>query len=275
MGRGVCELFGMSSDGASTVNYSLAEFSRHGGLTAGNKDGWGIAYYRDRDARVIKEPAPAATSPWVRLVAAQHLASECVIAHVRLASRGEPRLENTHPFERELAGRRHVFAHNGTLAGIQEHLPLSRRWYRPIGETDSEHAFCVLLERLHDLWWRGEVSVEARMQTIAAFAGDVRALGQANFLYFDGDVLFVHAHKRRYEVDGAHSEPRAPGLHALRVERHQEGECMRVDGLELRSPGRASLLFASVPLSDDEWAPLPEGALLAVKQGEELARISA
>ena len=35
----------MSSRLPSTVDYSLEEFSRHGDLTAPNRDGWGIVYY--------------------------------------------------------------------------------------------------------------------------------------------------------------------------------------------------------------------------------------
>ena len=130
----MCELFAMSSAAPATVTYSLERFAQHGGLTAGNKDGWGICYVEHEDIRLIKEPEPAASSPWVKFIAEQALASDCVIAHVRMASRGRPHLENTHPFERELAGRRHVFAHNGTLAEVQDKvaargqsLPADRR----------------------------------------------------------------------------------------------------------------------------------------------------
>ncbi|RLE27834.1 MAG: class II glutamine amidotransferase, partial [Acidobacteria bacterium] len=35
----MCELFAMSSSHPATVNLSLGEFSRHGGLTADHADG--------------------------------------------------------------------------------------------------------------------------------------------------------------------------------------------------------------------------------------------
>jgi predicted glutamine amidotransferase len=35
-----------------------------------------------------------------------------------------------------------VFAHNGTVRSARD-LPLGR--FRPIGSTDSEHAFCAML----------------------------------------------------------------------------------------------------------------------------------
>jgi hypothetical protein len=39
----MCELFAMSTRYPSTVQLSLEEFSRHGGLFGPHKDGWGIA----------------------------------------------------------------------------------------------------------------------------------------------------------------------------------------------------------------------------------------
>lgn len=271
----MCELFAMSSNAAASVKYSLEEFSKHGGLTAGNKDGWGISYYDEGEARLIKEAAPAASSPWVQFVADQYLRSDCVIAHVRLASRGKPRLENTHPFDRELAGRRHIFAHNGSLDGFQEGLPLGRELYRPIGDTDSEHAFCALLERLHDPWWHNGVpSLDERMEIVAGFAADARRLGQVNFLYYDGDTLFVHAHKRRWEENGERGEPRSPGLHLRKIESHVAGGGVNVGGLQVDCPEQDVLLFASVPLGHDDWVPIEAGTLLAVQSGREVARVA-
>lgn len=274
----MCELFAMSCDQAAMVNYSLEAFSKHGGLTSDNKDGWGICYYDEGDIRLIKEAAPAAGNPWVDFIAGQQLASHTVIAHVRLASRGHPKLENTHPFERELGGRRHVFAHNGTLVEVQQRLPLTSDRFRPIGETDSEHAFCVLLERLHPLWWAGErpPSLEVRLAVFADLAAQARALGQANFLYSDGDTLFVHAHKRRHQrPDGSHSEPQAPGLHLLRNFPEGHNKDLSCDGLTVKANHKTVLYFASVPVTEDAWEPLDEGLVLAIRQGREVARRTA
>ena len=271
----MCELFAMSSAVAASVTYSLEAFARHGGLTAGNKDGWGICYYEHEDIRLIKEPEPASTSPWVQFIAEQKLASNCVIAHVRLASRGRPHLENTHPFERELAGRRHVFAHNGTLVDIHNKIPLTDRRFRPIGETDSEYAFCLLLERLHDLWYGQEQPppLERRLEILVEFAADMRALGQANFLYTDGDCLWAHGHRRRQQTKTGFTEPKPPGLTLLRRTHADRGEDLKCDGLKVAAAQRGIVLFASVPLTDDDWEPVPEGTVIATRRGHEVARV--
>jgi predicted glutamine amidotransferase len=67
------------------------------------------------------------------------------IAHIRKATRGVVALENCHPFSRSWGAQTWVFAHNGDLQGA---IPLGDR-YLPDGSTDSEAAFCWILEQLH------------------------------------------------------------------------------------------------------------------------------
>ena len=158
---------------------------------------------------------------------------------------------------------------------IETRLPLPGDRYRPIGDTDSEHAFCVLLDRLHALWWTGEgvPTWQDRLAVVTRFAGALRPLGQANFLYSDSDVLFVHSQKRRYQLpDGSLTEARPPGLNALIRQRTPAATDLSVEGLDVSVKGKQAMLFASVPLTDDLWVPLPEGAVLAVKNGLELDR---
>lgn len=270
----MCELLAISSRKPSAVTYSLTEFARHGGETYANSSGWGIAYFHDRDAFLVKEAEPAADSPWVRFIASQELTSTCVLAHVRLATVGEPALHNTHPFRRALGGRTHVFAHNGTIKGLAERYPAANLSRDPVGETDSEHAFCLLLERLKPLWHGvdDKPPVEARLEVFADFAAEAKALGAANFLYSDGDALFVHAHKRVYEENGGFSEPRAPGLSVKNCHRCATAPDWHCDGLDLHLEDDRTLIFASVPLDDTGWEPLPEGTALAARHGEEVAR---
>ena len=48
----------------------------------------------------------------------------------------------------------HVFAHNGTLKGLHDDYGQCTLNYEPVGDTDSELAFCLLLERMRPLWSR-------------------------------------------------------------------------------------------------------------------------
>lgn len=272
----MCELFAMSSREQSSVNYSLNEFARHGGLTYRNRSGWGIAYFHDRDAFLVKEPEPAHDSPWVRFIAEQDLESRYVIAHVRLATVGQPTLHNTHPFRRALGGRAHIFAHNGTLKNLHDdfaHKPLRDQ---PIGDTDSELAFCLLLQRLASIWHNTGTlpDISERLEIFAGFAAEMRERGSANFLYSDSDALFVHADKRIYEEGEGYSEPRPPGLSVRNCSACQIGPEFACNGLKVGMADQRTMLFASVPLGEDGWEPLPEGTAIAVRGGEEIARMA-
>ena len=111
----MCELLRMSSNIPATLSLSLMKLAEHGGLSGPHKDGWGVAYYEGPDVRVIKEAEAAAESEWVRFLKQHDIRSPIVIAHTRRATMGARSYRSTQPFARELAGRMHIFAHNGWL----------------------------------------------------------------------------------------------------------------------------------------------------------------
>ena len=268
----MCELFAMSSRLPATITYSLEEFAQHGGRTGPHSDGWGIAYYGDRDARVIRDEDAAADSALVRFVAERGQRSHTVMSHIRRATQGEVALRNTQPFSREVGGRIHLFAHNGDLAGVSDDTELVLDTDRPIGETDSEHAFCALMTRIRRLWGDGaEVPpIDARLETVADFARIVRGLGPANFIYFDGDALFLHGHRRKHDGE---EEPRPPGLHTLCRSCTVGGTAFEADGLTISGHNQHVVLAATVPLTDEPWEALAEGEIVVARNGEFVAGV--
>jgi len=268
----MCELFAMSSRLPATITYSLEEFIQHGGRTGPHSDGWGIAYYGDRDARVIRDVDAAADSPLVRFVAERGQRSHTVISHIRKATHGEVALRNTQPFSREVGGRIHLFAHNGELTRVSETPELVLDIDQSIGETDSEHAFCALLTRIRRLWGNGaEVpAIDARLQIVADFARTVRELGPANFIYFDGDALFLHGHQRKQDGE---EQPRPPGMHTLCRSCTVGGTAFEADGLTISGHNQHVVLAASIPLTDEPWEALAEGEIVVARHGEIVARV--
>lgn len=262
----MCELFGMASRYPAVVRYSLEEFSRHGGLAGPHKDGWGVAYYVDGDVRLLKETEPASDSACVRFIQEHPFASRIVVSHIRKATQGRPALANCQPFARELGGAMHVFAHNGDLdrAALRDGMPLA--CHRPVGETDSEQAFCALLARLQPLWAQGMPPFAQRLAAVAGFARELRELGPANFLYSDGDALFAHGHRRTQPGGGI----APPGLHLLTRRCAQPGGSFEAAGLAIASsPAEQRVaLFASVALTAEPgWRALAEGEIVAVRDG--------
>lgn len=270
----MCELFAMSSRAPAALAYSLRDFAAYGSGRRQNRSGWGIAYTCDKDAFTIKEPLSAASSPWVDFVAENSVKSKCVIAHVRHATRGAHTLENTHPFRRILARSLQLFAHNGTLAGIEARIDADALAFLPVGDTDSELAFCALLTRLRPLWWgrRDPPDLAARMEVFSAFCAEMAALGSANFIYHDGDVLFAHAHRRVHEIDGVETPPQPPGLQLKDWRRLGGDGEVHEHGVTVSLHDPHTIMLASVPLDAHGWEPLPEGTALVIRDGGELMR---
>ncbi len=191
-----------------------------------------------------------------------------MIAHIRRASFGPVELRNTHPFRREFAGRVHTFAHNGDLPGIEDQYNLGQNGFAlPVGNTDSEYAFCLLMQRLSRVWnGKGVIpSLSTRKKIISGFARQIGTLGSANFLYSDGDALFVHGHLRT-QSDGS---VRAPGLHYISVSCDYGLGRSELASVKLESDQVQKVtLVSTTPLNEGDWTPMLEGELLILKGGE-------
>ncbi|MDD9942885.1 MAG: class II glutamine amidotransferase [Myxococcales bacterium] len=130
------------------------------------KDGWGIGFYHAGEVLHKKRPKADAATGWAGMF--EGVRSDVAIAHVRDATVGAPRANNTHPFRM----RQWLFAHGGSIGGfaaIRDRLVTGlpdflQRNLR--GDTDSEHLFHVLLSFLHD---SGQIDVpEAAEQAVGA-----------------------------------------------------------------------------------------------------------
>lgn len=261
----MCELLAMSSLQPARLTFSLETLAAHGAANGRNRDGWGAAFYQDGDVALFREPSAAGDSPLVRFLETQGPGTTLAISHIRRATRGATSLANTQPFARQLAGRMHVFAHNGDLPGIEDSMSLAYDRYRPLGSTDSEHAYCALLERIHELWGSSDLAppLDRRIAVVAQFAAELRKLGPANFLYADGDTLFAHGH-RRIQPTG---RILPPGLFLLTRRCAPADEAVHARGVSVAAGFQKLVLIASVPLSAEKWRPFSEGELVAVSAG--------
>lgn len=266
----MCELFAMSSENPAKLRYELADFATHGGQRYNNRDGWGIVFAQPRDAYLFKEPGAGATSALQRMVATDPPLSKMVLAHVRRATSGHAALWNTHPFRRTVLGQAHSFAHNGDLPGLKEQYAGTAPMRECIGETDSELAFMVLQHRLAQL--NETATLADRFDIFAEFCREMRQLGDSNFLYSEGETLFVHADRRQYEDGyGRLTESRTPGLHICEIPREQRSWHVRGASFETDHAG-SQLLIASVPLEAGQWTGLPRGTVLLLQAGSEIMR---
>src|SRR5258705_9646481 len=130
----------------------------------------------------------ARTSPIAEMVRRYRIHSQNIVAHIRKATQGRVALANTHPFVRELWGRYWVFAHNGDLKG---YAPRLHGAFRPVGDTDSERAFCWLMQELA----KAHASVPGVAElsaTLAELLPQVAAHGVFNAMLDNGQALWAH-----------------------------------------------------------------------------------
>lgn len=238
----MCELFGLSSGLPIRAVTALRALARHGGDD--NPDGWGIARFEDERLVIDKAPeAAAGSTQFARL--ADTVRSTLVIAHVRKANPPTDRIEaNTHPFVRDCCGRSWVFAHNGKIPTLLEPDGCCRpRVSAFLGDTDSERAFCFLLEEIAGVVAAGATSEMPWVETVAKLGALIAGYGRFNFLLSDGDLLLAYRHDR---------------LHVLtqRADRYSRA------------------LVATEPLTADEWEPFAPGELRVFRAGEQILQLN-
>jgi len=251
----MCELLGMSANTPTDICFSFSGLMKRGGGTGPHRDGWGIAFYEGRGSRVFHDPLASADSEIARLIRNYSIKSCMVVSHIRQANRGRVCLENTHPFVRELWGRSWVFAHNGQLRGIKKY-PL--RHYRPIGTTDSEHAFCLILDRIRRRFPEAPRGTRRLFDYMKKLAEELNGLGAFNFLLGDSRYLYAFCSNSLCWITR-----KAPFGKARLID-----EEMTVDFKELTTPNDIVTVIATRPLTDnEEWNIMQPGELTVFRKG--------
>jgi glutamine amidotransferase len=225
-----------------------------------------LAFYDGSDAQVFRETEPAASSEWMLFLLNHPYYSRCVLSHIRKASSGGVALRNTQPFSRVLSGKRHVFCHNGDLVGIEGLAEVGS--FSPVGETDSEYAFCWLMNNVGKIWRKEPPSLELRIKVIREFFLQLSQLGSANILYSDSEYLYAFANTRIVEQN---NKGKLPGMYYLRRHCEFDPDSLQKSGLRIESTAQDLVLFASVPLSSEDWLPLLPNQFLVVRYGRIVA----
>lgn len=255
----MCQLLGMNCNTPTDIVFSFEGFRLRGGLTDQHADGFGIGFFERKGVRLFHDDKPSAHSPVADLVRAYQIKSENVIAHIRKATQGQAELANTHPFMREMWGEYWLFAHNGHLSGF--HPPAGQR-YRPVGNTDSERAFCHMLETISQR--HGEKpAADVLFAEVAALTRHIRRHGLFNFMLSNGEFLFVHASTLLHYIIR-----QAPFGKA-----HLIDDDISVDFAAVTTQNDRVAVIATLPLTQNEqWTQLACDELLAFRHGNIVMR---
>ncbi|EEU6396065.1 class II glutamine amidotransferase, partial [Salmonella enterica] len=170
----------------------------------------------------------------------------------------EVALENTHPFTRELWGRNWTYAHNGQLNGYKS---LETGNFRPVGETDSEKAFCWLLHKLTQRYPRTPGNMTAVFKYIATLATVLREKGVFNMLLSDGRYVMAFCSTHLHWITR-----RAPFGVATLVDQDME-----IDFSSQTTPNDVVTVIATQPLTGNEtWQKIMPGEWALFCLGERI-----
>ncbi|TCB42108.1 class II glutamine amidotransferase [Acinetobacter terrestris] len=251
----MCQLLGMNCATPTDVTFSFRGFSQRAGITSDHCDGFGIAFFEDKACRLFVDNQSAVESPIAELVRNYPIKSRNVIAHIRKATQGKITLENSHPFSRELWGRQWIFAHNGDLHGFNP--TLSGR-FTPVGNTDSERAFCFLLDQLVLKFGYHEPKLDQIFDVLAEVSPKIAEHGTFNFCLSNGQALFTYAITKLHWL--VREYPFKPAqLIDLDVE---------VDFSQVTTPEDRVAVITTEPLTQNEvWTAFAPGEMILFQDG--------
>lgn len=248
----------MNCNVPTDICFSFTGFQARGGLTGDHKDGWGIAFFEGKAVRQFLDSKASIHSPVAEFIKAYPIHSKNVIAHIRKATQGAVSLENTHPFMRELWGRYWIFAHNGNVPDFQPELDGT---FLPVGSTDSERAFCWILQEFRRRFGLQMPETSVLFETLAELTKEIGRHGEFNYLFSNGDQLFAHcsiAQKLSYIIR------KAPFPMA-----HLRDQDVKVDFSTVASSTDQVVIIATSPLTENEtWQILEPGTLWLFQEGE-------
>ncbi len=256
----MCQLFALNSLAPAAVTFAFTGFSARGGATGEHADGFGLAFHDGQACRRFVDPAPACDSVLAQFLRTHPIHARTVLAHIRKATQGPVQLANCHPFVREWQGREWSFAHNGDLKDFHPRLDGS---YRPVGQTDSERAFCWMLQKLRRRFRRALPDWTRLAPAIAELAETIAPHGKFNFLLSDGRALYAYGATRLFWLQRRHPFGTA----------HLVDHDLTLDLATTNGPDDRMVLVATEPLTRNEaWQPFAPGELRVFVDGDEAWR---
>ncbi|MGI6449057.1 MAG: class II glutamine amidotransferase [Desulfitobacteriia bacterium] len=192
-----CDLFLLSSHSSYLADISLYNFAD---LGRRNVNGWGIGYYQNENAKVVKsnEPANNGTVSREFKIASQAISSPIILGHLRFTSRGTNRVENNHPFKLHFLNHNWLFIHNGSASSGIQLVPYERRLLVN-SDNDSPRIFEFLREKIVDYVMSSPKKslIEAcRNAFIELLKKDPN--GSFNIILSNGHINFVFIHWRTF-----------------------------------------------------------------------------
>lgn len=252
----MCQLLGMNCATPTDITFSFRGFSQRAGVTSDHSDGFGIAFFENKACRLFVDNQSAIESPIAELIRNYPIKSRNVIAHIRKATQGKITLENSHPFIRELWGRQWIFAHNGDLFDFSPHLTGR---YLPVGNTDSELAFCYLLDQFVERFGYVEPKLDDIFDLLLEISPQIAEHGTFNFCLSNGQALLTYATTNLHWLVRQY-----PFQHARLIDLDVEVDFSQVTTVE----DRVAVITTDPLTENEQWTAYQPGEMILFQDGK-------
>jgi glutamine amidotransferase len=256
----MCRLFGMVT-GARPARATFWLIDAPDSLTAqshAQPDGTGLGWFDDDGIPWVDKAAIAAWEDAAFALEAREIYSANFLAHIRFASTGGLRPENTHPFIQD--GR--MLGHNGVIEGL-DRLEAELGDYRDRvgGDTDSERFFALVTKQIdaHD----GDVA--AGLAAAARWAAEELPLYALNVILASGEEQWALRYPDTNNLYVLERGAGGPGG-AEQLDHASSTGRIRVQCGDLAEA--PAVIFATEPMdADPGWRNLQPGELVHVDAG--------
>ncbi len=254
------DILAISLDGQGSPSISI---NLPGQASGSHSLGWGFGWYPGdlQSAMVAKDPAARgariltdALSDW------SSFRSTVFFCKVRGADKGYTHTE-TQPFSRSFAGRDWLFMHNGDLDKVELeklHGP-KRPLLEPVGRTDSELAFCDLLNLVQERGARRISDVDPEL--LQSWFRRFDVLGSSDMYLTDGlSIVCFHGSQSPKQLYYSRiSPPENQNIF--------ESEAAQVKFNDPRDTYRTAFVVTSSPFSSGTWTVMQPGQMIVVRRG--------
>lgn len=229
-----------------------------------NNCGWGFGWYPNDEsasASVKDSSSKEANDLALTLSNWKNFRSTTFFCKIRGVSKNYTH-QSTQPFSRSFGGRDWLFIHNGELDKNKLSNLLKKEesgFLDPIGNTDSELAFCVLLS--HILKSGEKFLSDIPWQTMHRWFLDLNEVGTADFVISDGRHTVIYHGKNSASVI-RYNRFIPPHNHIILSSPEVS---LQFD--EAIDSYRTSLVFSTCDFGNVNWAQMEEGQMMVVRRG--------
>ncbi len=186
----MCELLAYSAKSSEPLNQVLNAFYKRAKY---HPHGWGQVILDNNNPEITKEPINAIKSIKLHKLLENPIDSKALIAHIRYATTGDMKYENTHPFEIfDNSGRRWVLIHNGTV--LKDEI-IQKYESSQQGDTDSERIIMLIADEMNKNIEKKNRPLDSqeRFEIIDNIIHELsKDNNKLNLIIHDGEQFYIH-----------------------------------------------------------------------------------